>query len=179
MSYRQYILIGLVGAGFVLATGCVYDKTDPEPAANLERSEWPSQQSFQTQVDNAVQCSMTVADIHFVPYQAELNSLGRARLTAIGSYLELHGGEVIVDSHRGDELTRKKRLASVRQFLLGQGLDDESLAITSGLTRGRGQDATEAALFYQANLMGDDSGCSTDGSLTQAAPAGMSAGGKK
>ena len=113
---------------------------------------------------------MTVADIHFVPYQAELNSLGRARLTAIGSYLELHGGEVIVDSHRSDELTREKRLTSVREFLLGQGLDEESLAITSGLTRGRGQDATEAAIFYQVNLMSDSSGSSAGGPLTQAAP---------
>jgi len=170
MSYKKYILIGLFGAGVILATGCGYDKTAPEPASTRRRIDWPSNASFQAQADNAVLCSMTVADIHFVPYRSELNSLGRARLAAIASYLELYGGQVIVDSRQSDEVTRQERLASVRQFLLGQGLDDESLAITSGLTRGRGQNATEAAIFYQANLMGDCSESSAGGSLTQAAP---------
>ena len=176
MNYEKYILIGLIGAGAILTTGCVYDKTAPEPAATQQRVDWPSSASFQTQADNAVLCSMTVADIHFVPYQAELNSLGRTRLAAIASYLERHGGEVTVDSPRSDELTRRKRLASVREFLLAQGLNDEDLAITAGLTRGRGQDATEATLFYAQNLMGESSAPPAAQALTQAAP---SAGGEE
>ena len=170
MSYKNYILIGLLGAGGMLAAGCVYDKTASEPPATRQRSDWPSSASFQTQADNAVLSSMTVADIHFVPYHAELNSLGRTRLTAIASYLEQYGGQVILDSSHSDKLTQQKRLATVRQFLLGQGLDDENLAITTGLTRGRGQDATEATLFYTRNLMGDNVTPSPVGALTQAAP---------
>ena len=172
MSYKKYILIGLFGAGVILATGCGYDKTAPEPAASRRCIDWPPNASFQTQADNAVLCSMTVADIHFVPYRSELNSLGRARLAAIASYLELYGGQVIVDSRQSDEVTRQERLASVRQFLLGQGLDAERLAIVSGLTRGRGQDATEAALFYAKNLVP----CASAGSEI---PAALSAGSGK
>ncbi len=157
MIYKKYILFGLFGAGVILATGCGYDKTAPEPASTRQCIDWPSNASFQAQADNAVLCSMTVADIHFVPYRAELNSLGRARLAAIASYLELYGGQVIVDSRQSDEVTRQERLASVRQFLLGQGLDAERLAIVSGLTRGRGQDAGEATLFYDKNLVGEGS----------------------
>ena len=170
MSYKKYMLIGLFGAGVILTAGCGYDKTATEPTSVRRCIDWPSNASFKAQADNAVLTSMTVADIHFLPYRSELNSLGRARLAAIASYLELYGGQVIVDSRQSDELTRQERLASVRQFLLGQGLDAERLAITSGLTRGRGQDASEAALFYEKNLLGDDSASSA------AAPA-MSAGG--
>jgi len=173
MSYKKYILIGLFGAGVILATGCGYDKTAPEPASTRRRIDWPSNASFQAQADNAVLCSMTVADIHFVPYRSELNSLGRARLAAIASYLELYGGQVIVDSRQSDEVTRQERLASVRQFLLGQGLDAERLAIVSGLTRGRGQDATEAALFYERNLFDCDS---TSSAAVSEIPAALSAG---
>ncbi len=173
MRYKKYILIGLFGAGVILAAGCGYDKTAPEPTSVRRNIDWPSNASFKAQTDNAVLTSMTVADIHFVPYRSELNSLGRARLTAIASYLELHGGQVIVDSRQSDELTQQERLASVRQFLLGQGLDAERLAITSGLTRGRGQDATEAVLFYKKNLLSDNSASSASAPL---APAAMSAG---
>ncbi len=173
MSYKKYILIGLFGAAVILAAGCGYDKTAPEPAVVRQRTDWPSNASFQTQADNATLCSMTVADIHFVPYHSQLNSLGQARLTAIASYLELYGGQVIVDSRQSDEPTRQEQLASVRQFLLGQGLDAERLAIVSGLTRGRGQDATEAALFYERNLFEDDS---TPSAAVSETPAALSAG---
>ena len=176
MNYEKYILIGLIGAGVILSAGCIYDKTASEPATIRQRADHPSNASFQTQADNAVLTSMTVADIHFVPYQAELNSLGRTRLAAIASYLERYGGEVTVDSPRSNEFTRRNRLASVREFLLAQGLDDEDLTITAGLTRGRGQDATEATLFYAQNLMGTGSAPPAAEAITQAAP---SAGGEQ
>ncbi len=160
MSYKKYILIGLFGAGVILTAGCGYDKTAPEPASSRLYADWPPNANFEAQADNAVLSSMTVADIHFLPYRSELNSLGRARLTAIASYLELYGGEVVVDSRQSDELTRQERLASVQKFLLGQGLDAERLAIVSGLTRGRGQDASEATLFYEKNLLGGNSASS-------------------
>lgn len=171
MNYKKYILISILGVGVSLTTGCNYDKTDPEPATIRRSVDHPSQANFQTQADNAVLCSMTVADIHFVPYHAKLNSLGRARLTAIASYLEQYGGEVIVDfSGRNSELTQQKRIATVRKFLLGQGLDDNALELTSGLTRGQGQDANEATLFYANNLIGGGAAAIAVGAQAQAAP---------
>ncbi len=170
MNYTRHILTGLIGAGVLFAGGCSYDKTATEPLSSRHRTEWPSQPNFQAQANNAVLTSMTVADIHFIPYRSELNSLGRGRLTAIASYLEEYGGEVIVDFSQGDEMTQQERLVSVRRFLLGQGLDAERLTIVAGLTRGRGQAADEAGLFYQRNLLGDQ------GSSSAAAPAAISTG---
>lgn len=157
MTCKKYTLMGLFGAGVILFSGCGYDKTASEPLSMPRSLERASDESFKNQADNAVLTSMTVADIHFVPYNSKLNSLGEARLTTIAKNLELHGGEVIVDSRQTDELTRQERLESVRRFLVVQGLDSERLVITAGLTRGRGQDATEASLFYAKNLMGEKS----------------------
>ncbi len=153
MNYKKYKLIVLLGAGIILTAGCAYDKTAPEPLTARPRQSCPSNASFCAQADNAVLSSMTVADIHFLPDRSELNFLGRARLSTIAHYLEQYGGKVVVDSGHSDELIREQRLAVVREFLVGQGLNPERLAIESGLTRGRGQDAGEATLFYDKNLV--------------------------
>ena len=153
MDYKKHKLIVLLGAGIILTAGCAYDKTAPEPLTIQPRQNCPSNATFCAQADNAVLSSMTVADIHFVPDRSELNFLGRARLAAIAHYLEKYGGKVVVDSGHSDELIRKQRLAAVREFLVGQQLDPERLAIEPGLTRGRGQDADEATLFYYKNLV--------------------------
>ncbi len=157
MNYKRYKLIILLGAGIILTAGCAYDKTAPEPLTARPRQSCPSNANFDAQADNAVLSSMTVADIHFLPERSELNFLGRARLAAIAHYLERYGGRVMVDSRQSDEVTREERLVSVREFLVGQGLDPERLAIEPGLTRGRGQDAGEATLFYDKNLVGEES----------------------
>ena len=169
MNYTRHIVTGLIAAGVLFAGGCSYDKTAAEPPLIRQKSEWASQANFQAQADNAVLTSMTVADIHFVPYRSELNSLGRGRLTAIASYLEQYGGEVIVDCSQGDEMMQQDRMGSVRQFLLGQGLDEDRLSIVSGLTQGRGQGAEEATVFYQRNLFGSDGGSSAGGAGSAAA----------
>lgn len=153
MNYKKHKLSVLLGAAIILTAGCAYDKTAPEPLTAQPRQSCPSDASFCAQADNAVLASMTVADFHFLPDRVELNFTGRARLTAIAHYLEQYGGKVVVDSQHSDEMIREQRLAAVREFLLGQGLDPERLAIELGLTRGRGQDAGEATLFYNKNLI--------------------------
>ncbi len=178
MSCKKYIVMGLFGAGIILVSGCGYDKRASEPLSTPGSVEWPTDTSFRTQAENAVLTSMTVADIHFLPYSSELNSLGRARLTAIAENLELHGGEVVVDTRQSDELTRLERLESVRRFLVVQGLDSERLAIRAGLTRGRGQDATEATFFYVKNLLGSDPDFSTAASEEPADLGGASGAGQ-
>ncbi len=153
MNYKEHKLIVLLGAGIILTAGCAYDKTAHEPLTARDRQDTLSSAYFDAQVDNAVLSSMTVADIHFLPDRSELNSLGQARLAAIAHYLEQYGGKVVVDSGHSDELIREQRLAAVRESLVGQGLDPEGLAVEQGLTRGRGQDAGEATLFYNKNLV--------------------------
>ena len=65
----------------------------------------------------------------------------------------------------------QQRLETVREFLVAQGLDPEQLTIVAGLDHGRGQHADEAALFYEANLMPDETSSSTQALETSAAPA--------
>ena len=107
---------------------------------------------FDAQADNATLTSMAVADVHFVPYRAELNSLGRSHVTAIASYLDRYGGDVTLESQQADTVVTKQRLENVREFLVAQGLDPEQLTITTDLANGRGADANEATLFYYQNL---------------------------
>ncbi len=152
MNYTKQIITGLIATALLCSAGCGYDKTADEPFISQRTEPAESQQNFQNQADNAVLSSMTVADIHFLPYRPQLNSLGRGRLTAIATYLEQYGGEVTVDSDKSDEAIKEKRITSVRHFLVGQGLDPERLTVVPGLTQGRGQDANEATVFYYSNL---------------------------
>ena len=171
MKYHKLISCGLFVIGALYILGCSSKFIGPEPTAAQESRTWASTENFNAQADNAVLTSMTITDIHFLPYRAELSSLGLARLTAIATYLERHGGKVTVDVHQSDELTRQERLASVRQFLLGQGLDPEHLTIQTGLPGGRGQDAVEAAMFYEKNLMPEDTATAGGAGVVPVTPA--------
>ena len=129
--------------------------------------DWPANANFDAQADNATLTSMTVADIHFVPYRPQLNDLGQAHLASIASKLELYGGEVTFDCQQAEPAVRQQRLENVREFLITQRLDPEQLTVVSGLARGRGENVNEASLFYAANLMPD--GASSAGESTTAA----------
>ena len=178
MSYTKYILTGffIFTAVYVLGCSKIYNKSDPEPPMARRAKDSPVDDNFDAQADNAILTSMTVADIHFVPYRPQLSSLGRSHLTAIASYLEQYGGEVTFDCQRADPLVLQQRLETVRQFLEGQGLDPELLTIASGLARGRGQDANEAALFYAKNLMPEATSSVGQQTAPSAAAPAMSAG---
>ena len=177
MSYTKCILTGFFISSAVYILGCsrIYNKFDPEPPIGRRVKDSPPSAHYSRQADNAILTSMTVADIHFVPYRPQLTSLGQSHLTAIASYLEQYGGDVTFDSQRAEPMVKEQRLETVRQFLLGQGLDPEQLTIVSGLGRGRGQDVGEAALFYDRNLVPDESsavGQATDPSAAAQAAAG-------
>lgn len=181
MSYTKYLLTGffIFTAVYILGCSQIYNKSDPEPPMARRAKDCPAGANFDAQADNAILTSMTVADIHFVPYRPQLNSLGRSHLTAIASYLEQYGGEVTFDCRRADPVVLQQRLEVVRQFLEGQGLDPEQLTIVSGLARGRGQDANEAALFYEKNLMPEASSSVGQATDPSAAAAAMTAGAKQ
>ena len=178
MSYTKCILTGFFISTAVYILGCsrIYNKLDPEPPIGRRAQDSPPSVHFDTQADNAILTSMTVADVHFVPYRPQLNSLGRSHLTAIASYLDQYGGEVTFDSQRAAPIVKQQRLEAIRQFLLSQGLDPDQLTVTTGLARGRGQDANEAALFYASNLMPEQTSsvgqASDPSAAAQAAAAG-------
>ena len=155
MNYTKYILTAffVVCATYIVGCTYTYNKLDPEPPMARRAKDSECDDYFDFQADNAILTSMAVADIHFVPYRAELNSLGRSHVTAIASYLDRYGGEVKLESQQADTVVTQQRLENVREFLVAQGLDPEQLTIATGLAAGRGQDAEEAGLFYTTNLM--------------------------
>ena len=177
MSHTKYILTGffIFTAVYILGCSRIYNKFDPEPPMARRATDCPASANFAAQADNAILTSMTVADVHFVPYRPELNCLGRSHLTAIASYLEQYGGEVTFDCQKAAPIVRQQRLENVRHFLEGQGLDPELLTIVTALARGRGQGADEAALFYELNLTAGESG-STEQAADPAAAAALGAG---
>ena len=181
MNYTKYLLTGffIFTAIYILGCSQIYNKSDPEPPIARRAKDSPASANFTTQADNAILTSMTVADIHFVPYRPQLSSLGRSHLTAIASYLEQYGGEVTFDCQRADPAVLQQRLEVVRQFLEGQGLDPEQLTIVSGPARGRGQDANEAALFYEKNLVPEATSSAGQATNPSAAAPAMSAGAKQ
>ena len=154
MNYAKYILTTffMVSATYIVGCTYTYNKLDPEPPMARRAKDSDSAAYFDAQADNAILTSMVVADVHFVPYRAQLNCLGRSRVTAIASYLDRYGGEVRLESLQADEVLAQQRLETVRAFLEGQGLDPEQLSIVGGLGHGRGMDADEAAVFYYKNL---------------------------
>lgn len=152
MTHSRYLLCGLVAVAGLFLAGCNAKITDPEPPAVRRAADLPSNAAFENQAHNAVLSSMAVTDIHFFPDRAELNSLGRGRLLAIAEHLERRGGEVVIDSRAVDPFIREQRFGIVRKYLLSLGLDPERMEIRAGLPGGRGQDATEAKLFYDKNL---------------------------
>ena len=178
MSHTKYILTGFFILSSVYILGCskIYNKFDPEPPMARRATDCPASANFAAQADNAILTSMTVADVHFVPYRPELNCLGRSHLTAIANYLEQYGGEVTFDCQKAAPFVRQQRLENVRQFLEGQGLDSELLTIVPGLARGRGQDADEAALFYELNLVPDEVSSTGQAADPSAAAAALGAG---
>ena len=174
MNCTKYILTAffVVSATYIVGCTYTYDKLDPEPPMSRRAKDSDCADWFDAQADNATLTSMAVADVHFVPYRAQLNSLGRSHVTAIASYLERYGGDVTLESQQADAVVTQQRLENIREFLVAQGLDPEQLTITIGLARGRGQDASEAALFYENNLMPEGTssvGQTTDPSTAAAA----------
>ncbi|NIA07215.1 MAG: hypothetical protein GWP14_06205 [Actinobacteria bacterium] len=178
MNCTKYILTTffIVSATYIVGCTYTYDKSDPEPPMARRAKDSYGAAYFDSQADNAILTSMTVADVHFVPYRAELNSLGRSHVTAIASYLERYGGDVTLESQQVDAVVTQQRVDNVRDFLVAQGLDPEQLTITTGLAKGRGQDAAEAVLFYYKNLMPEESS-SAGQALDPSAAAGSAAAG--
>ena len=158
MNCTKYILTAffVVCATYIVGCTYTYNKLDPEPPIARRAKDSDTGAFFKNQADNATLTSMTVADVHFVPGQAELNGLGRSHVTAIADNLDKHGGEVTLESTQVDSLVTQQRLETVREFLVGWVLNPEQLTINTGLAHGRRVDANEAALFYAKNLIPEE-----------------------
>jgi hypothetical protein len=97
--------------------------------------------------DNALLEDMTVADMHFVPQRALLNSLGEQRLERLALLLELYGGAIRFSTNETDEKLVAARLAEIRGYLCEAGVDTTEEAVALGQAGGRGLDAGQVLLI--------------------------------
>lgn len=94
------------------------------------------------QHDQALLANRSIADIHFVPYTAELSGTGIARLERYGELLAEHGGTLHYDTDLRDRQLLANRLAAVNEFMVNLGQDD--IRVESGMTGGPGMESNEA-----------------------------------
>ena len=82
--------------------------------ARMDESRSAPRPHLSYMVDNAMLHDMSLADIHFVPYTAELSGTGIARLDRMAVLLDTYGGVIRYDTVLTDEALILKRLTHVR-----------------------------------------------------------------
>jgi hypothetical protein len=125
-----------------------------QPAARLNapphgKTQRPSEmQSMYTyMLDNGMLEDMSVADVHFVPHRARLNSLGETRLTRLAELLQEYGGTIRFSTNETEAELVNARADSIREFLCAAGIDTTREVLERNLPGGRGMLATEAILI--------------------------------
>lgn len=113
----------------------------------------PLQEPYAYMVDNAMIADMAMADIHFVPHSAELNSLGARRLDRYAALLEIYGGTLHYDTGLTDEELVKARIGRMKDFLATTGIPADKIDVEEGLASGRGLIAPEAIVIRAATIV--------------------------
>jgi hypothetical protein len=93
---------------------------------------------------------MSMSPSHFVPHQADLNSLGVSRLSRMAELLNVYGGTIHYDGARADVLLDEVRLETIREFLLACGVPGDRFETEASLARGQGIPSTLALRIREA-----------------------------
>ena len=160
---KTIVCTGVLVCGVVLV-GC------SEPSSRLNAppqgySDYPHpmQEPYLAMAGNASAADMSVADVHFVPHTAELNSLGQMRLEHYAQLLKLYGGTLRYDYRVEDGQLVRQRLSSIRHFLVTNGVEEDSVEVTTGLPGAYGMEAEEATVVYKASRGNQQSGVMVTG----------------
>jgi len=121
-----------------------------EPLATSELQDF-----YTPMVDNAMLYDMCIADIHFVPHTAEINSLGERRLGRYSHLLKDHCGTIHLETVSTDDELTQSRIRNVSSFLASAGLNMTDVEVEVGLPRGRTIEATEAVRIKQEGTAND------------------------
>jgi hypothetical protein len=113
----------------------------------------PLQEPYVYMVDNAMLADMALADIHFVPHSAELNSLGARRLDRYAALLELYGGTLHYDAGTSDSELINARIGRMKDFLATTGIASDRIDVDEGMAAGRGLVSVEAIVIRAANIV--------------------------
>ena len=102
------------------------------------------QEPYVFMVDNAMLGDMNMSSVHFVPHQAELNSLGVRRLKRFASLLDIYGGTLRYDGTEPDPQMRSARMQKLSNFLVDAGIKKDRYNVTEALAGGAGMAGEEA-----------------------------------
>ncbi|HUW81972.1 MAG TPA: hypothetical protein VMZ31_04130 [Phycisphaerae bacterium] len=158
---KTIVCTGVLVCGVVLV-GCSEPSTRLNaPPQGYSDYPHPMQEPYLAMTGNASAADMSVADVHFVPHTAELNSLGQMRLEHYAKLLKLYGGTLRYDYRVDDGRLVRQRVSSIRHFLATNGVEEESVQVTPGLPGAYGMDAEEAVVVYKASRGGQQDGRSS------------------
>lgn len=144
---------GLTGLAALLGVAGCYGpsaRLNSPPQGHTDR-ESTLNAHFIPMVDSAMLSDRSIADIHFVPHRAELNTLGMRRLSRMAQLVEVYGGEVRYATSLTDENLVRQRMESVRHYLHDVGLPDEQIVVVQALPGGRGLTGDEVVRIKQAS----------------------------
>ena len=105
------------------------------------------QEPYVFMVDNAMLGDMNMSSVHFVPHQAELNSLGVRRLKRFASLLDIYGGTLRYDGVEADPQLRAARMQKLSEFLVDAGIKKDRFNVAEALAGGVGMAGGEALLI--------------------------------
>jgi hypothetical protein len=100
------------------------------------------------QVHNAELADMSLADVHFLPNRAGLNSTGSQRLSHLAWLANEYGGTIKLDLKEPKGELTDSRLATVKAYLKSYGLTDDKIKVEVGLPDNEGMSAQEAITVY-------------------------------
>ena len=163
---QRFQAAGIVVCGVALGmlalaafgTGCQMD-TERLNAPPQGASERPSelQDPFAAMTDNALLEDMSMSASHFVPRQAELNGTGVRRLKRMAPLLMVHGGKVHYTGFQDSRDLVRRRIEQIKDFLLAEGVEDQTFEVLLGHAGGEGMDAAEAIAARQGSRYGQQS----------------------
>jgi len=122
------------------------DMTEEEAAPEKERPALTRQAD--RMVHNAELADMCLADIHFLPNRAVLNSNGTQRLSHLAWLMDQYGGSIKLDLEEPDSPVARERIQTVQNYLRAWGLPESKIQVSLGLAESKGMEATEAIKIH-------------------------------
>lgn len=158
--------MGILSTGLVLSIAMLFSagcaekmagRTNAPPQGHAEMHP-EMQANYVYMVDNALLNEMSMSAVHFVPNMAELNANGVRRLNRLVEILEVYGGTVAYDGFDDEESLQDERLETLREYILGKGIEAECFEVKMGLAGGRGMDASESIRAREATRVSEQGG---------------------
>lgn len=149
MTFATSGFLASVLVAAILCFGCekqAASRVNAPPQGATDRPH-ALQEPYVFMADNAMLGDMNMSSVHFVPHQAELNSLGVRRLKRFASILDIYGGTLRYDGAEADPQLRAARMQKVSDFLVDAGIQKDRFNVTEALAGGAGMAGTEALMI--------------------------------